>query len=51
MSRPGAASATKDTRIQIKVLPHPEKSDESYSQLARNAIKSSAFDVVVDVVG
>jgi trehalose/maltose transport system substrate-binding protein len=43
---------TKDTGIQIKVLPHPEKSDESYSQLARNfSSKSSAFDVVMmDVV-
>ena len=43
---------TKDTGIQVKVLPHPEKSDESYSQLARNfSSKSSAFDVVMmDVV-
>jgi ABC-type glycerol-3-phosphate transport system substrate-binding protein len=43
---------TKDTGIQVKVLPHPEKSDESYSQLARNfSSHSSAFDVVMmDVV-
>jgi trehalose/maltose transport system substrate-binding protein len=43
---------THDTGIKIKVLPHPEKSDESYSQLARNfSSHSSAFDVVMmDVV-
>jgi trehalose/maltose transport system substrate-binding protein len=43
---------TKDTGIKITVLPHPEKSDESYSQLARNfSSHSSAFDVVMmDVV-
>jgi trehalose/maltose transport system substrate-binding protein len=43
---------THDTGIQVKVLPHPEKSDESYSQLARNfSSHSSAFDVVMmDVV-
>jgi trehalose/maltose transport system substrate-binding protein len=47
-----AKKFTKDTGIQVKVLPHPEKSDESYSQLARNfSSKSSAFDVVMmDVV-
>jgi trehalose/maltose transport system substrate-binding protein len=39
---------TTDTGIKIKVIPHPEKSDESYSQLARNfSSKSSAFDVVM----
>ena len=47
-----AKKFTHDTGIKIKVLPHPEKSDESYSQLARNfSSKSSAFDVVMmDVV-
>ena len=43
---------THDTGIKIKVLPHPEKSDASYSQLARDfSSNSSAFDVVMmDVV-
>jgi len=47
-----AARFTKDTGIKVKVVPHPEASDASYSQLARNfSSKSSSIDVMMlDVV-
>ena len=43
---------SKDTGIQVKVVPHPKEADAAYSQLARNfSSQSSAFDVVMmDVV-
>lgn len=43
---------TKDTGIKVKVVPHPQASDASFAQLARNfGSKSSAFDVMMmDVV-
>ena len=42
----------RDTGIKVNLVPHPEASDASYSQLARNfSSKSSSFDVVMlDVV-
>jgi trehalose/maltose transport system substrate-binding protein len=41
-----------DTGIKVKVVPHPQASDASFAQLARNfASKSHAFDVMMmDVV-
>jgi len=42
----------KDTGIKVKVVPHPQASDASFAQLARNfGARSSAFDVMMmDVV-
>jgi trehalose/maltose transport system substrate-binding protein len=43
---------TRDTGIQVKVVPHPAASDQSYSQLVRAfSQKSSSIDVaMIDVV-
>jgi trehalose/maltose transport system substrate-binding protein len=42
----------KDTGINVKLVPHPSASDQSYAQLARNfSSKSSSIDVaMIDVV-
>jgi trehalose/maltose transport system substrate-binding protein len=42
----------KDTGIRVNVVPHPQASDASFAQLARNfSAKSSSFDVMMmDVV-
>ena len=47
-----AKQFTKDTGINVKVVPHPTASDASYSQLARVfTSKGSSFDVaMIDVV-
>ena len=47
-----AAQFQKDTGIKVNVIPHPQASDASYAQLARNfSSKSSSFDVMMlDVV-
>jgi trehalose/maltose transport system substrate-binding protein len=47
-----AARFKRDTGIKVNVIPHPEASDASYSQLARNfSAKSSSIDVMMlDVV-
>jgi len=47
-----ATKFTKDTGINVKVVPHPTASDASYSQLARVfTSKGSSFDVaMIDVV-